>query len=77
MKKTITLITLAITLAFGATFANAGIIIGDQSQDPCKTATDGIIIGDMFTKIISQIEGIIIGDAPKPCTQTDGIIIGD
>ena len=75
MKKTITTITLAMIMAFGATFANAGIIIGD-APTPCSQ-TDGIIIGDMFTKIISQIEGIIIGDAPKPCTQTDGIIIGD
>lgn len=77
MKKTITTITLAMILAFGATFANAGIIIGDQSNNGCKSGTDGIIIGDMFTKIISSIEGIIIGDAPAPCTQTDGIIIGD
>jgi hypothetical protein len=75
MKKTLTTITLATILAFGATFANAGIIIGDQHQDPCNTQTDGIIIGDFFTKIISSIEGIIIGDAPKPCSQTDGIII--
>ena len=79
MKKTITTITLAITFAFGATFANAGIIIGDQQSDPCSK-TDGIIISDMFSTIFNQIEGIIIGDAPKtdPCTvQTDGIIIGD
>jgi hypothetical protein len=78
MKKTIATITMAMTLAFGATFANAGIIIGDQQTDPC-TKTDGIIIGDSFTGIISQIAGIIIGDTVKTdCTaQTDGIIIGD
>jgi hypothetical protein len=80
MKKTLTAITLAMTLAFGATIANAesGIIIGDQPT-PC-TATDGIIIGDMFTTIVNTIEGIIIGDTANtdPCTaQTDGIIIGD
>ena len=79
MKKTITTITLAMVMAFGATFANAGIIIGDRSANPCDTQKDGIIIGDMFTQVIGQIYGIIIGDAPKtsPCTATDGIIIGD
>jgi hypothetical protein len=79
MKKTLSTITLAATIAFGATFANAGIIIGDRASD-C-TQKDGIIIGDSFiSNVINAIEGIIIGDAPKsdPCTtQTDGIIIGD
>lgn len=73
MKKTITTITLATIMAFGATFANAGIIIGDKAEETCKsTATDGIIIGDLL-----EIFGIIIGDQSTTCTETDGIIIGD
>ncbi len=73
MKKTILTITLAMIMTFGATFANAGIIIGDKSTEPCaNTETDGIIIGDLL-----EFFGIIIGDAPQACSQTDGIIIGD
>ena len=77
MKKTIQTITLAATLALGATFANAGIIIGSQpGVPPCSPQTDGILVSDMFTTIVSQIEGIIFGGAPTPCSQSDGIIIG-
>jgi hypothetical protein len=73
MKKTITTITLAIIMTFGATFANAGIIIGDKSAPACS-GNEGIIIGDIL-----ELFGIIIGDKSAPCTttDTDGIIIGD
>ena len=48
MKKTITTLTLAATMFFGATFANAGIIITDRattaSADDNGTNRDGIIV---------------------------------
>lgn len=91
MKKTLSTITLAIVMTFGATFANAGIIIGDKSAPSTCTQTekDGIIIGDivgtvygwMTAIVVSEKTGIIIGDRPAPCTtgeqSKDGIIIGD
>jgi hypothetical protein len=88
MKKTLTTITLAATMLFGATFANAGIIIGDLSETkPCTEASkEGIIIGDRSTvgiiigDIASTIEGIIIGDkSDKQCQDgaKEGIIIGN
>lgn len=88
MKKTLTATTLAIVLMFGATFANAGIIVGDRAtNDTCK---DGIIVGDragiivgdspVINGIITAITGIIIGGKadPAPCTSVsrNGIIIG-
>ena len=83
MKKTLTTMTLAATMFFGATFANAGIIIGDLREDkPCTVKVDsGIIIGDVGI-IIGDLVGIIIGDLKddscKAETKTNvGIIIGD
>lgn len=78
MKKTITTITLALVMTFGATFANAGIIIGDATTTTttCTGTKDGIIIGDL----LQELWGIIIGDrSSEPCTTAtkDGIIIGD
>lgn len=77
MKKTLVTMTLAATMLFGATFANAGIIIGDSpSAEPCKATSkegiiigNGIIIGDranigiIIGNIVSSLEGIIIGDS--------------
>ena len=71
MKKTLTAITLAITLAFGATFANAGIIIESPAPPACEK--DGIIIEGLG--IIIEAFGIIIEKSGTPCTTTDGIII--
>jgi hypothetical protein len=74
MKKTLTAITLATTLAFGATFANAGILVSDgPSTTTCEK--DGIII-EGFGIIIEGLGlGIIIEKSGTPCTATDGIII--
>lgn len=86
MKRTFTTLTLAATLMFGATFANAGIIIGDSADTkPCEeTSKEGIIIGDrsaigiIIGDLADAIEGIIIGDkADENCTSKEGIIIGD
>ena len=47
MKKTFTTIAMATVIAFGATFANAGIIMGDASSPTTTTCSDkdGIIYG--------------------------------
>ena len=66
MKKTLTTITLAIVLMFGATFANAGIIVGDS-----PTANTGK--GTEKSGIIIFKDGIIIF-AATAIAQT-GIII--
>ena len=45
MKKTIATITLALVMTFGATFANAGIIISDSPAPAASdTGRDGIIV---------------------------------
>src|SRR5213592_1269193 len=64
MNRTLTTITLALVLTFGATIANAGIIVGDKAQGSC--GKNGIIVGD------APIGGIIVGDLVAP-----GIIISD
>jgi hypothetical protein len=80
MNKTITTITLAIVLTFGATFANAGILIGDRADSGSNkgSCTNGIIIGG------APIAGILIGDLVAPgilvsdlVSGVAGILIGD
>ncbi len=76
MKKTITTIALATVFTFGATFANAGIIMGDRSANTAATCSDkdgiiyggrdGIIYGGrgvtgIIADVISGLEGIIYG----------------
>lgn len=78
MNKTLTTITLALVLTFGATIANAGIIISDKAQGSCgkngilvsdsDSPTGGIIISDLMAP------GIIISDI---VTRVAGIIISD
>jgi hypothetical protein len=82
MKKAFTTIALAVVTVFGATFANAGIIVGDKpgiivgdKPEPCR---DGIIVGDRPGIIISDLPGIIVGDAPGIIiSDIYGIIVGD
>ena len=67
MKKTLTSITLAIVLMFGATFANAGIIVTDAPAPSTSADKSGIII--LKDGIIILKDGIII------LAATAGIII--
>ncbi len=76
MKNTLKAITLAAVLTFGATFANAGLLVsdrpsqtGDTTCNNTDTSVTGIIIGGVTGIIIGGIAGIIIGGDP-------GIIIG-
>lgn len=83
MKNTFTAITLATVLTFGATLANAGIIIGDKAAPaPCKeVSTYGILVSDspMLSGVLTAIAGIIIGDKPAPstCVEKNGILVSD
>ncbi len=80
MKKTIATLTLALVMTFGATFANAGILISDATATPCtqtETKNDGIII---FGKTGIIIFGfVIVGEKEKPCADTSkgGIVVSD
>ena len=76
MKKAITTITLAATLAFGSVFATAGIIVaGSPGADNCKVEKDGIIVAGRV--ILGGLFGIIVAGNPvEQCTaETDGIIV--
>ena len=76
MKKGITTITLAATLAFGATFANAdGIIVAGSPVQNCSQTDEGIIVAGKA--IINAVFGIIVAGSPvSQCVQTDeGIIV--
>lgn len=86
MKNTIATITLALVLTFGATFANAGIMIGDRSATPATCSADkgGIMIGDrsaigiLIGDFATYLEGILIGDkSATGCNSKGGIMIGD
>ncbi|CAN5540273.1 hypothetical protein BH10ACI2_BH10ACI2_11420 [soil metagenome] len=73
MKKTITAISLAIVMMFGATLANAGIIVGDRATSSCDSAAakDGIIV-------FGAKDGIIVfglADAGIIVFGKDGIIV--
>jgi hypothetical protein len=93
MKNTIATFTLAIVLTFGATFANAGIMVSDAKVNPCATETKGGIIvtnspgiivtnapgGIIVTNIVNAILGIIVTNKPAPCKSVDrnGIMVSD
>ena len=86
MKKTFATITLALVLTFGATFANAGILIGDRwaTPAPCSASKDGILIGDrsaigiLIGDFAAYLEGILIGDKTATgCTAKGGIMVSD
>lgn len=74
---------MATVFTFGATFANAGILVGDRSTTtaPCTAEKDGILVGDIFGGFIGFLEGILVGDraaTPSTCSSDkDGILVGD
>ncbi len=74
MKNTLTTLTLAIVLTFGATFANAGIIITDRSDQAA-----GIIVTDLANTGCKSAEkgGIIVTDIYGTFASLAGIIVTD
>lgn len=91
MKNTITAATMAIVLGFGATFANAGIIVTDRAdgiivtdraEQKCESSTKGGIIVTDFMGVFRAILGIIVTDRPEKqgCTvekEKGGIVRAD
>ena len=91
MKKTIGTITLAVVMTFGATFANAGILVADRAARPCEEATattgkKGIIVFGRSIGIIVfgaaayMNTGIIVfGEKDSSCAdateKSPGIIV--
>lgn len=80
MKKTLTTITLAATLAFGSTFTFAeGIIVSDKAA-PCTEVKDKGVIADIIALlegiIVSDRSGIIVSDR-SGCNAPEGIIVSD
>jgi hypothetical protein len=90
-KNTLAAITMMAVLAFGTTFANAGIIIAGLKDDGGKTRTtqkettadpcgepsseSGIIIAGLAGIIIAGYTGIIIAGAKDEAPVNCGIII--
>lgn len=77
MKKTITTIAMAMVFTFGATFANAGILVGDRSATPTTCSEkDGILVGDRGGILVGDrsAAGILVGDFVSFIT---GILVGD
>lgn len=82
MKKTLTALTLAAVMAFGTTFANAGIIVAGLTDtdpntgDPCVEKVDNGIIVAGFGIIVAGFTGIIVAGAADDTTPTNcGIIV--
>ena len=76
MKKTLTTLTLAAIMMFGATFtfAGDGIIVAGRPAADCQPATNGIIVAGKT--IVNVLFGIIVAGSPiEQCVETDGIIV--
>jgi hypothetical protein len=84
-KNIVATITLAVIIASSATFANAGILLGDATQPSCTQTQDtkgtervnsGILIGDLTGIVIFGFTGIVIfGAAPDQGPVNCGIVI--
>lgn len=70
---------LLVTLAFGSTVANAGIVVGqiaETSDDPCKVETTTSVLTDLITTISRfAITGIVVGQSLET-NKTCGIVVG-
>ncbi len=91
MKNTIKATALATVLMFGATVANAGIMVSDGREAECTVEIKGIIAGGAPTPgiiaggspivagVVAVLEGIIAGGKPEPapCVEKNGIMVSD
>jgi hypothetical protein len=73
MKNTITAITLAAVFTFGATFANAGIILTDRAESSCSQTEKGVVITD-FVGVFRTILGIILTDRAETNTCKESTV---
>jgi len=77
--------SLMAVMVFGAVSANAGLMISDRSATTGQcTVKGGVLqqVAGIFNNLsglmISDLNGIIIVDAPTPgCTETNGLMISD
>jgi hypothetical protein len=67
-KNIVAAITLTVVLASSATFANAGILLGDATMPPACTQAptkgekvdSGILIGDLTGIVVAGFTGIVV-----------------
>ena len=81
MKGYIPTVALMLTIAFGTSAAQAGIIVGDRTgigdDNPCEEKTGTELVGDILGGIATFVSGgIIVGDFADS-NDTCGIIVGD
>jgi hypothetical protein len=84
MKKTITTATLAITILFGATFANAGILVTDRTNNATgilvtdrTNSAGGILVTDRTNQLCSTQKGIVVTDVIGTFASLVGILVAD
>jgi len=84
MKKTIVAATIAITVLFGATFANAGILITDRTNNAAgilvtdrSDSAAGILVTDRTNQLCSAQKGIVVTDILGTFSSLVGILITD
>lgn len=72
-KNTVAAFTMMVVMGFGATMANAGLLVSDRGINTCtvddKTDLGGILVSDLGGLIVSDLTGIIV------LGRTDGIIV--
>ncbi len=84
MKRTITTITLAIIVMFGATFANAGILVTDRTSNAAgilvtdrSDSAAGILVTDRTNQLCSAQKGIVVTDIFGTIGSLVGILVTD
>ena len=84
LKNTVAAITLLAVIAFGTTFANAGIIVAgfnEKEETPCTETTRtekmdwGIIVAGLRGIIVAGFTGIIVAGATDTPPVDCGIIV--
>jgi len=84
LKNTVAAFTLMAVIAFGTTFANAGIIVAgfnEKEATPCTETTKtekmdwGIIVAGLRGIIVAGFTGIIVAGATDTPTVDCGIIV--
>ncbi|MEP7212751.1 MAG: hypothetical protein ABI791_06735 [Acidobacteriota bacterium] len=78
MRNTLAALVMIAVMAFGTTFANAGIIVaGLADGDPCtdKAANTGIIVAGFTGIIVAGFTGIIVAGATDDGPEVCGIIV--
>lgn len=79
MKNTIKAITLAMVLTFGATFANAGLLVSDRSISTGTTCSDttreGVIVAGRDGLLVSDRNAAIFTGIKSLLQSLTGVIV--